>query len=89
MATSAQHEYYKEMTKSLIKVNIQGGKLCNEKIQKSVIDLRAELNLENERNINNISYDNEYMSPMKNKYVSTINDSVYYESDEHADTISD
>ena len=26
---------------------------------------------------------------MKNKYVSTINDSVYYELDEHADTISD
>ena len=26
---------------------------------------------------------------MKNKDVSTINDSVYYESDEHADTISD
>ena len=26
---------------------------------------------------------------MKKKYVSTINDAVYYESDEHADTISD
>ena len=26
---------------------------------------------------------------MKKKYVSTINDSVYYESDEHVDTISD
>ena len=26
---------------------------------------------------------------MKIKYLSTINDSVYYESDEHADTISD
>ena len=26
---------------------------------------------------------------MKKKEVSTINDSVYYESDEHADTISD
>ena len=26
---------------------------------------------------------------MKNKYVSTINDSVYYESDKHVDTISD
>ena len=26
---------------------------------------------------------------MKNKYVLTINDSVYYESDEHVDTISD
>ena len=33
MATSAQDGYYKEMTKSLIKVNIEGGKLCNENIQ--------------------------------------------------------
>ena len=29
MATSAQDEYYKKMTKSLVKANIQGGKLCN------------------------------------------------------------
>ena len=89
MATSAQDEYYKDMTKSLIKANIEGGKLCNEKIQQAVIDLRAELNLEHKRNTNNISCDNEYMYPMKNKDVSTINDLVYYESDEHADTISD
>ena len=40
METSAQDEYYKEMTKSLIKSNIEGGKLCNEKIQQAVIDLR-------------------------------------------------
>ena len=65
MATSAQDEYYKKMTKSIIKANIKGGKLCNEKIQQAVIDLRAELNLEHERNINNISCDNEYTSPMK------------------------
>ena len=45
MVTSAQDEYYKEMKKSLIKAKIKGGKLCNEKNQKSVIDLRAELNL--------------------------------------------
>ena len=45
MSTSAQDEYYKEMTKSLIKANIEGGKLCNEKIQQAFIDLRAELNL--------------------------------------------
>ena len=89
MATPAQDEYYKEMMKSLIKVNIKGGKLCNEKIQQAVIYLRSELNLEYKRNINNISCDNEYQSPMKKKYVSTINDSVYYESDEHIDTISD
>ena len=74
------------MTKSLIKANIKGGKLCNEKIQQAVINLRAELNLEQERNINNISCDNEYTSLMKKKEVSTINDSVYYESGEHVDT---
>ena len=65
MATSAQDDYCMEMTKILIKANINGGKLCNEKIQQAVIDLRSELNLEHERNINNISYDNEYTSPMK------------------------
>ena len=88
MATSEQYEYYKDMTKSLIKANIEGGKLCNEKIQQAVIDLGAELNLEHERKINNISCDNEYTSPMKKEKVSTINDSVYYESDENAYTIS-
>ena len=42
MATSAQDEYYKEMTKSLIKANIGSyGKICNENIQQAVIDLRA------------------------------------------------
>ena len=78
MATP-EDEYYKEMTKSLIKANNEGGKLCNEKIRKAVIDLRAELNGEHERNINNISCDDLYQSPMKKKYVSTINDSVYYD----------
>ena len=65
MAISAEDEYYKEMTKILIKANIRGGKLCNENIQQAFIDLRAELNLEHKRNINNISRDNEYTSPMK------------------------
>ena len=79
METLAQYKYYKEMTKSLIKANIEGGKLCNENIQQSVIDLRAELNLEHESNFNNISCDNGYTSPLEKKDVSTINDSVYYE----------
>ena len=56
MATSAQDEYYKEMTKSIIKANIgSDGKICNEKIQQAVFDLRAELDLEHKRNINNIT----------------------------------
>ena len=77
------------MTKSIIKVNNKVGKLCNDKIQQSVIDLGAELIGEHERNINNISCDDLYESPMKNKYVSTINDAVYYESGEDVDRISD
>ena len=90
MATSAQDEYYKDMTKSLIKANIgSGGKICNEKIQQEVFDLRSELELEHERSINNITCEDVYTSPMKNKEAKAINDSVYYESDEHADTISD
>ena len=59
-----EDEYYKEMTKSLIKVNDEDGKLCNEKIQQAVIDLGAELNREHERNVNNISCDDLYQSPM-------------------------
>ena len=81
MATSSKNEYYKETTKSLIKAKTEGKKLCNEKIQQEVIDLRSELIVEHERNINNISCDNEYTSPTKKKIVSTINNSVYYESD--------
>ena len=67
----------------------EGGKLCNENIRQAVIDLIAKLNGEHERNVNNISCDDLYQYSMKNKYVSTINDLVYYDSDEHVDTISD
>ena len=88
MATP-EDEYYEDMKKTLIKTNNEGGKLCNEKIRQAVIDLGEELNGEHEHNISNISCDDLYVSPMKNKDVLTINDSVYYESDEHADTISD
>ena len=66
MATSAQDEYYREMTKILIKPNIGSDeKICNEKIQQAVIDLRADVDLEHEHNINNITSDDFYQSPMK------------------------
>ena len=47
------------------------------------------MNVEHERNINNITCDDLYQSPIKKKDISTINDSVYNESDEHVDTIID
>ena len=90
MATLAQDEYYIEMTKSLIKANIgSDGKICNEKIHRAVIDLRSEVDLEHECNINNITSEDVYTSPMKNKQAKTIKYLVYYESNEHVDTISD
>ena len=46
------------------------------------------MDLEHERNINNITCEHVYKSPIKNKEAKSINDSVYYESDEHADKIS-
>ena len=77
MATSAQDEYYREMTKSLIKQNIRSyGEIWNEKIQQAVIDLRAELDLEHERNINNITREDVYTSPMKKKEAKKIDNSV-------------
>ena len=57
------------MLKNIIKVNNEGGKLCNEKLRQAVIDLRVEMNVENERNINKITCDDLYQFPMKNKYV--------------------
>ena len=78
------------MLKNLIKLNNnEGGPLFNKKLREAVIDLREEIYVEHERNINNITWDDLYQSPMKKKYVSTINDSVYNESDEHVETISD
>ena len=75
MATSAQDEYYREMTKSLIKANIgRDGKIYNEKIHWAVIYLIAELDLEHERKINNITCEDVYTSPIKKKEAKAIND---------------
>ena len=63
--------------------------MSNEKLRQAVIDVREETDVEHERNINEITCDDSFQSPMKNKDVSTINYSVYYESDEQVDMISD
>ena len=48
-----------------------------------------ETEAEFERNYNEITCDTSFQSPILKKYVSTINDSVYYESDEQVYTICD
>ena len=39
--------------------------------------------------LNEITMDNSFQSPIQKKYISTIKDSAYYESDNQVDTISD
>ena len=83
-----QDLYYTEMLDNLIKVNNhQGEPSSNERLRQEVIDVSEETDAEHERNINDITCNDSYQSPMNNKDVSTINDSIYYESDEHVDTI--
>ena len=78
------------MLENLIKVNnLKGGPLSNARLQQAVIDVREETEAEHKRNINDITCDESYQSFMNKKDVSKINDSVYYESDEHVDTIHD
>ena len=78
--TPAENDYYKDMLKNIIKVNNkEGGKLCNEKFQQAVIDLRVEMNSENKLNINSITCDDLYQYTTKKKDVLTINDFVYNE----------
>ena len=47
------------------------------------------MDLEHEHKINNITSEDVYASPKKNKETKTIDGSLYHDSDEHADTISD
>ena len=78
------------MLDTLVKYNnLRGEPFSNEKIQKSVIDVIEEMEAEFERNYKEITCNTSYQSPILKKYVLIINNSVYYESDEHVDTISD
>ena len=78
------------MVESLIKSNAGiDGTINNDKINQAITDLKSEAEAGHERNILDITQVDEYKSPGKNKDASTINDSEYYESDEHEVEISD
>ena len=78
------------MLDNLIKIkNLNGGPFSNEKLRQAVSDIREETDTEHERNINEITYDTSFQSPVQNKDASTINDSVYYEPNDQVDTVSD
>ena len=75
-----KYKYYNALLDTLVKDNNLRGKLfSNEKIQKAVGKVIEETEAEFKRNYNKITCDNSYQSPILKKYVSTINDLVYYE----------
>ena len=63
--------------------------MSNEKNQEAVSDVIEETEAEFERNHNEITCDNSYQSLILKKDILIINNSVYYESDEHVDKKSD
>ena len=86
----AKERYYEQLTKSLINSNAESDRtIKNGKLNQEITDLKYEAEEGNERNINDMTPVDEYKSPGKNKDALTINDSAYYESDEHEVEISD
>ena len=85
-----KERYYDQLAKILINSNVRSdGTINNDKLNEAITQLKSEKEAEHERNILNMKQVNEYMSPRKNKYASTVNDSAYHNSDEYEDKISD
>ena len=71
-------KYYEKMLETLDDDNNRNGApLSNEKLRKTVNKLMEETEVEFERNINKITMDTSFQSPVQKKDISTINDSGY------------
>ena len=89
MATP-KDKYHNTLLNTLVDDNNRKCKpLSNEKLRQAVGKVTEETEAEFEHNINEIICNTSFQSPIQNKDVSTINDSVYYEPDDQVDMISD
>ena len=89
MATP-KDKYYNTLLKTLVDDNNRNGAtLSNEKLRQSVGKVMEETEAEIERNMNKITMDTSFQSPVQNKDISTINNSRYNESNNQVDNISD
>ena len=78
------------MTKILIKMNIRSDvTIKNDNLNQSITQLKAKKEAGHERNILDMTQVEEYMSPGKNKYASTVNNLAYHNVDEYKYKISD
>ena len=81
MATP-QDKYYNALLNTLVKDNNhKGAPFSNKNFLQAVGKVMEEMEAEFKRNINKITCTNSFQYLIQNKDVSTINNSVYYESD--------
>ena len=82
MATP-KDKYYTKLLKTLVdESNRNSAPLSNENIQQAVSIVMEETEAELKRDINEITMDTSFKSPVQKKYISTIIEYGYYESED-------
>ena len=78
------------MAESLIKAKFQNdGTINDEELHKAITLLKYEKEAYHERNILNMTQVDDYKSPWKDKYATTVNDTAYIYLNSYNDEISD
>ena len=86
----SQERYYDEMAESLIEAKFgSDGTINDENLHKAIIVLKSKEEAEHEHNILNITQVDDYKSPWKDKYATTVNNTVYTFLNSYDDEISD
>ena len=66
--------YYDQLAKSLINSNVgRDRNIKNDKLNQEITDLKAEEEAGHERNIDNMTQEDDYKSPWKDIYATTVN----------------
>ena len=74
----SRERYYDQLTKCVINSNVGSDGTIKNRLNQAITVLKAEEEAWHERKINNMTQVDEYNSPGKNKYASTVNDSEYH-----------
>ena len=73
----AQERYYDMMANNIVEMNVGSeGTINNEEIRKEITILKSEEETGHERNINNMTQEDDYKSLWKDKYATTVNNTV-------------
>ena len=76
--STPKNKYYTKLLKTLVGDNNRNGApFSNENLQQEVSKLMEGTDAEHERNVNKITMDTSFQSPVQKKDVTTINNSVY------------